>query len=179
MAHLTSSVEYALHCLLWLVDSDAPLSSHDLAELQGLSPTFLAKIFAKLQKSGIVVANDGLRGGYRLARAASGISVLEVVDAVEGSKPLFDCQQIRNRCVLFEGVAPHWASKGVCAIHALMLEAEKAMRATLADRSLADLHVTFERKSPTDFNLQVKQWTKKRLESRGNRSSCAVAKPKR
>ena len=69
MAHITTSVEYGIHCLLWLVVcDDRALSSRDLAELQGISPSFLAKIFPKLEKAGIVAAHEGVRGGYRLAR---------------------------------------------------------------------------------------------------------------
>jgi Rrf2 family protein len=97
MAHLSSKVEYGLHCLLWLVDPrEEPASSRDLAELQGISPTFVAKIFPKLEKAGIVVAVGGVRGGYQLGRPAGEISVLDVVDAIEGGKPLFECQEIRG-----------------------------------------------------------------------------------
>src|SRR5262249_33649756 len=102
MAHLGSSVEYGLHCLLWLVGPLAePASSRDLADLQGVSPSFLAKIFPKLEKAGIVHASEGVRGGYLLARTPSEISVLDVVEAIEGKKPLFDCQEIRGRCAVF------------------------------------------------------------------------------
>lgn len=66
MAYITTSVEYGIHCLLWLVgDNQRALSSRELAELQGISPSFLAKIFPKLEKAGIVVASEGVRGGYR------------------------------------------------------------------------------------------------------------------
>ncbi len=61
---------------------------------QGISPSFVAKIFPKLEKAGIVRSSEGVRGGYLLARAPEEISVLEVVDAIEGRKPLFDCQEI-------------------------------------------------------------------------------------
>ena len=99
MAHLTSRVEYGIHCLLWLVDAgDRQPSSRDLAELQGISPSFLAKIFPRLEKAGIVDAVPGLRGGYRLAKAPAAITVLDIVDAIEGDKPLFECQEIRTRC---------------------------------------------------------------------------------
>ena len=107
MAHLGSSVEYGLHCLLWLVGPLAePASSRDLADLQGVSPSFVAKILPKLEKAGIVCASEGVRGGYRLAASPSEITVLAVVDAIEGKKPLFDCQEIRGRCAVFRGRAP-------------------------------------------------------------------------
>jgi Rrf2 family protein len=107
MAHLTVSVEYGIHCLLWLVTSgDVPLSSRDLAEVQGISHSLVAKIFPKLEKAGIVRASEGVRGGYVLARPAEKISFLQIVDAIEGRKPLFDCQEIRGRCAVFDNAPP-------------------------------------------------------------------------
>ena len=92
MAHLGGSVEFALRGLLWLVDpaSGRP-NSRDLAEVQGALPSFLAKISPKPERVGVVRAANGFRGGYQLAKAPEAISVLNLVDAVEGRTPLFDC----------------------------------------------------------------------------------------
>lgn len=168
MAHLTSSVEYGIHCLLWLVDAgDVQPSSRDLAELQGVSPSFVAKIFPKLEKAGLVVASQGVRGGYRLARAPQDITVLDIVDAIEGPKPLFDCQEVRWRCAVFEGEAPAWATGGVCAIHAVMQRAEQSMRDTLAQETLASLAHTLACKAPAAFGVDVQQWLSGRGAARG------------
>ena len=95
MAHLGTGIEYALHCLLWIAQPlPKPPSSRELAALQGAPAPFVAKIFGKLEKAGLVAASAGIRGGYRLARAPEDITVLDVVDAVEGRKNLFDCQTI-------------------------------------------------------------------------------------
>lgn len=178
MAHITSSVEYGIHCLLWLVDSgDTPLSSRDLAELQGVSPSFLAKIFPRLEKAGIVTASDGARGGYRLARGPENISFLDIVDAIEGNKPLFECQEIRERCAVFDGKAPDWATAGVCSIHAVMLKAEEAMRAQLAAHSLADISRTVERKSPGEFFIQIDDWVSQRAKGKKPGRTPKAAKP--
>lgn len=159
MAHLTISVEYGIHCLLWLVGSgDTAMSIRELAELQGISPSFLAKIFPKLEKTGIVAASEGVRGGYRLGRSPEKICFLDIVDAIEGHKPLFDCQEVRERCALFGGKPPEWATKGVCAIHGVMLQAEKAMRDSLASQTLADVAATFGRKAPDAFLKDVRAW---------------------
>lgn len=176
MAHLTTSVEYGLHCLLWLVwTAEARPSSRDLAELQGVSPSFVAKIFPKLEKAGIVTASAGVRGGYRLARPAEAITVLDVVDAIEGDKPLFDCKEIRGQCALFEGDAPRWATDGVCAIHAVMLRAEKSMRAALAEETLADLSKTVGRKAPGRFGEAVISWLDERGEARQRKGLAEAA----
>lgn len=170
MAFITNSVEYGLHCLLWLVDPDCGQpSSRDLAELQGVSPSFVAKIFPKLEKAGIVRAAQGVRGGYRLARDPAEISVLDIVDAIEGDKPLFACQEIRGRCAVFGASAPQWATHGVCAIHAAMLRAEKAMRDSLAAESLASIAATVGRKAPSGFTNEVRGWLNGRVAGRAPR----------
>jgi Rrf2 family protein len=178
MAYVTASVEYGMHCLLWLVGRDeSPLSSRDLAELQGLSPTFLAKIFARLEKAGIVRATEGVRGGYVLAKKPEDISVLAVVDAIEGRKPLFDCQDIRGRCAVFGSAPPGWATAGTCSIHAVMLRAEKAMRESLAAQSLADVATVVYRKAPSEFANELQVWIDRRISGRGRRSGVAAPAP--
>lgn len=172
MAHITTSVEYAIHCLLWLViRDDLALSSRDLAELQGVSPTFLAKILPKLEKAGIVAANEGVRGGYRLARPPEQISFLDIVDAIEGEKPLFDCQEVRRRNALYGDCPPRWSAGGVCAIHAVMLQAEKAMRDSLAAQSLASIARRFDRMAPAKFFDELDAWIVQRMVGRTGRSS--------
>jgi Rrf2 family protein len=175
MAHLTASVEYGIHCLLWLVGPDGTsMSSRELAELQGVSPSFVAKIFPKLEKAGIVAASEGVRGGYRLARPANEISFLQIVDAIEGEKPLFDCQEVRERCTLFAGNPPSWATKGVCAIHAVMLQAEKAMRDSLAKQTLGDVAATYAHKAPAAFTAEVNAWVDERAAERTARRDRAA-----
>lgn len=177
MAHIGNGVEYALHCLLWLVDADSrALSCRELAEMQGVSPTFLAKIFPKLEKAGLVSAAEGVRGGYQLARAARDITVLDVVDAVEGGKSLFDCQQVRERCAMFDGAAPRWAKAGVCGIHAVMLRAEQSMRVELRKTSLADLAAGVHSKMPAKFPAEVDVWFEARIQKRLEAKSSASPK---
>lgn len=168
MAYIGTGVEYALHCLLWLV---APLeqrpSSRDLAEIQGVPQAFVAKIFPRLEKAGIVEASGGIRGGYRLARPPENISVLDVVDAVEGRKALFDCQEVRGRCALFGASPPKWANRGVCGIHAVMLNAENVLREELAKTSLASLSAGVVGKGlPSSFMKQAQVWFAERQTAR-------------
>jgi Rrf2 family protein len=173
MAHITASVEYGIHSLLWMIGSEArPMSSRELAELNGISPSFLAKIFPKLEKAGIVRASEGVRGGYVLAKPAQDISFLDLIDAIEGKKPLFDCQEVRGGCALFDNKPPTWAMKGTCAIHAVMLRAEKAMREALAGQTLADVAEAVGRKAPPEFWSSFQEWADKKAETR-------AGKPKR
>ena len=57
-----AGVEYGLHCLLCLVDPPEGVrpSSRDLAEFQGVSPAYIAKLFTQLEKAGLVSASEGV-----------------------------------------------------------------------------------------------------------------------
>jgi len=165
MSFISTGVEYALHCLLFLVappEDKVEANVRDLAVLQGVSVEYLAKIFTKLSKAGLVVATEGARGGFVLAKSAADISFLDVVVAIDGGKALFECREIRARCAVFGPEAPDWATAGVCSIHSVMLLAEKQMRDELANHSLAKLASQVARKAPPSFGVQVTTWIENR-----------------
>lgn len=160
MAFVSSGVEYALHCLLYISQPEGIKEANvrDMADLQGVPVDFLAKIFTKLKKHNIVHSTEGARGGFRLARPPEFISVKDVIDAVDGEKNLFDCKEIRARCAVFDQPAPQWATQGVCSIHQIMLDAEQAMRQVFALHTLATLTAATTKKAPEDFHQQVLHW---------------------
>lgn len=168
MAYFSAGVEYGLHCLLFLVGNDEKHlpSARDLAELQKLSTTYIAKLFANLEKAGLVRAVEGINGGYQLARPAAQITVLEVVDAIEGDDRLFNCRQVREKCVLFDDDVPLWATGGVCSIHQVMLEAERKMREELKAHTLADIAERTAVKVPPSFASDISAWLRQRTENR-------------
>lgn len=171
MAFIGTGVEYGLHCLLYLTDPAGRASSpsvRDLAELQGVPSEYLAKLFTKLSKAGLVVATEGVRGGFALARPPEDISFLDVVLAIDGDKHLFECREIRDRCAVFDTETPAWATTGLCSIHTIMLMAEKRMRDELAAHSLAELAALVAAKAPAEFGQQIAQWLDER--SAGRRS---------
>jgi Rrf2 family protein len=110
-----------------------------LADYQGIPQAYLAKIMTRLEKAGLVVANEGKGGGYRLGRPAEQITFLAVTDAVEGRKSLFQCTEVRLRCVLYGGRPPKSIGDKPCAIHAVMLAAERSLHAQLAATTVADI----------------------------------------
>ncbi|MEP7453605.1 Rrf2 family transcriptional regulator [Phyllobacterium sp. SB3] len=161
------AVEYGIHCMVWLIKPRAkPVSSRDLAELQGVPAALMARIMPKLEKAGLVVSTSGINGGYRLSKNPQDISVLEIVDAVDGRKKVFDCKEVRTKCVLFGGDAPTWMTRGVCGIHAVMLRAEKSMRAEMARTTLEDLSNAFSFRAPAEFGEEVGDWLDNRATTR-------------
>ena len=160
MPHISRGVEYGLHCMLYLSQSGggtAP-SAQELAEFQGISRAFVAKLFTRLEKAGLVHSAQGARGGYSLTRSPAEISVLDVVDAIDGRKRLFQCTEIRRRCAIFADSPPPQATRGLCGIHRVMLEAEEAMRGSLAAQTLADIGESVARTIPVRFLDQGREW---------------------
>jgi Rrf2 family protein len=62
-----------------------------IAADQGIPATFLAKIISQLSVAGIVHATRGARGGVTLAKSADEISLLEIVEAIDGPVALNEC----------------------------------------------------------------------------------------
>ena len=168
MSLYSAGVEYGIHCLIFLVGDGGEsrdASVRDLAELQGVPQDYLAKIFTKLAKAKLVAATEGVRGGFRLARPADEITLLDIVTAIDGQKLIFDCREIRGRCALFEGEPPGWAIEGPCAVHAAMITAQKRMEEALAQQTVLDLARRVGRKAPAGFGAQVDDWMGGRRET--------------
>jgi Rrf2 family protein len=135
---LPEGVEWSVHCA-WLLAHLRPgqaLSSRRMAEFYGLPPAYLSKLLKSLVRAGILDAASGPRGGFRLARAPADITVLDVVDAVDGTANAFRCMEIRQR-----GPAPATRAdcRRPCGIATVMYDAEAAWRARLAETTVADL----------------------------------------
>lgn len=161
MALYSAGVEYGIHCMLWLTDEKGDsreASVRALAELQGVPQELLAKIFTRLAKAGLVAATTGVRGGFRLARPADEITMLDIVQAIDGDKSIFDCRNVRARCAVFDGSPPEWALAGTCGVHAVMLTAQQRMEEALAQQTVLDIARRFGRKAPPEFGEQVMRW---------------------
>ena len=136
-------VEYALHCLLYMIniEKDRSVGIRDLATFQGISETYLSKVYAKLGKSGLIKSVPGVKGGYALARDPGNITFWDVVEAVEGKESFFQCAEIRQNTVLLDKEKlPDSHTKCPCLIKVVMDDAEKQMKKYLEQKTLAWLH---------------------------------------
>ncbi|WP_018754948.1 RrF2 family transcriptional regulator [Paenibacillus terrigena] len=137
-------VEYALHSLVYLIDvpEEDSIGIKDLSEFQGLSETYLSKVFGKLSKAGIVSSTPGVKGGYKLAKSPDEISFWDVIEAVEGVKPIFQCKNVlkNNLMHLDKEYSSCASANSSCTINLTMLEAEEYMREFLRNKTLAWLN---------------------------------------
>ena len=83
---LTRASSYALHALAHMAAQapGQPLASHHIAEARGIPERFLLKVLKPLVSAGVLRSVKGPNGGYRLARPATQVTVLEVIEAAEG-----------------------------------------------------------------------------------------------
>jgi Rrf2 family protein len=152
---MSGGVEWALHCCVVLTAADRPVSALRLAQLHDVSATYLAKQLQALSRAGLVRAAQGQAGGYVLTRPASEVTVLDVVEAVDGARPAFVCTEIRQRGPL---ATPREACTAPCAISRAMSAADEAWRAALRDVSIADLAHTVNSDYDRDVLGAIRGW---------------------
>lgn len=157
-------VEYALHCLLYMVNLEEGKSVgiRDLSTFQGISETYLSKVYAKLSKAGVIKSVPGVKGGYTLARSAEEITFWNVVEAIEGTEPFFQCAEIRQNNILVDkNNLPDTHSKCPCLIKVVMLEAENEMKKYLNGKTLQWLYdQVYNNILPKDMEVATIEWFK-------------------
>lgn len=127
---LTARSEYGLLALIDLACSGAerPVSAREIAERQGIPTKFLEQLFVSLRKAGIVTATRGAKGGFVLCSAAADITVLDIVEALEGPLAPSVCEG-QESC----------AKNPVCAAATVWTRATAALRDVLGTTTLATL----------------------------------------
>ncbi|MCT9931855.1 Rrf2 family transcriptional regulator [Planotetraspora sp. A-T 1434] len=113
-----------------------PVPAARLAQLHDVSPTYLAKQLQALARAGLVDSVQGKPGGYVLTRSPAAITLLDVVEVIDGPDPAFVCTEIRQRGPL---ATPAESCTAPCPIARAMATAESARRAALSSVSIADL----------------------------------------
>jgi Rrf2 family protein len=130
---LTKRGDYAVRAMLAL--ARAPdgrlISVRRIAEEMTIPVRFLPQVMGDLVAAGLVEATTGRAGGYRLARPATEVSLLDVVEAVEGDSR-------RRMCVLRGGPC---GLDGHCDVHDVFIDAQDAMLEALGRARLAELPV--------------------------------------
>jgi Rrf2 family protein len=116
-------------CLATSYDAPQPIKLRQISVQMGVPRTFVSQILGDLVQAGIATSYFGANGGYRLTRAPEQITVLEVVEAGEGTLE-------SDTCVLGDDPC-QWES--VCPLHETWSAATAAMRSELASTTLATL----------------------------------------
>jgi Rrf2 family protein len=97
---ITRQADYALRAMLYLaqLEPSQRAATSQIAEEQHIPPSFLAKIISQLSIAGLIHTSRGARGGVSLARNPGEISILEVVEAIDGPIALNECTHSVSSC---------------------------------------------------------------------------------
>ena len=127
---LTRRGDYAVRAMLALGRAGgARLSTPVMAGAMNIPVRFLPQVMGDLNRAGLVRSRAGRQGGYELARPPETISLLTIIEAVEGNTP-------RRTCILRGGPCRR---AGVCEVHQVFGSAQDALRGQLAAVSLGSL----------------------------------------
>ncbi len=118
---ITRQADYALRAMYYLskLEPTERAATSLIADEQRIPPSFLAKIISQLSIAGLIHTSRGARGGVSLARPPENISILEVVEAIDGPLTLNECTHSIDACPFGENcpIRPVW-----CDVQSEMVE---------------------------------------------------------
>ena len=128
---LTRRGDYAVRAMLALARraTAAPTSAREIAAEMDIPVGFLPRVMADLVAAGLVASATGRTGGYTLARPSNDVTLLTVIEAIEGDSR-------RTTCVLRGGPC---GKDGHCQVHDVFFAAQDALLSQLREVTLADI----------------------------------------
>lgn len=131
LVRLSRESEYGLEALRLLArqPQGATMLLHDVARAGELPEMFLAKIFQKLARAGVLLPHRGAIRGYSLARPAGAISLREVLEAIEGPSLFERCPFWPSRC----------SERRPCCFHSQWAAIRPMLRRTLEETTLEQI----------------------------------------
>jgi len=129
---LTAKSEYGVLAAIELAScyGKGPVSAREIAERRQIPARFLEQLFVALRRANLVTAVRGARGGFALARDPREITVLDVVEALEGPLSTSMCDAERDQTC---------GKSACCAASGVWVEATAALRDVFSSATLADL----------------------------------------
>jgi Rrf2 family protein len=127
---ITRETDYAIRCVDYLSDKWGSVTMVDeIAKGKCVPKSFLAKILQKLTKASIVKSYRGVKGGFELARPPKEITLLEVIEAIQGPVAM-------NVCAVNEAMCGFSSS---CAVHPVWMEIRREVEKILEKKNFAKL----------------------------------------
>jgi Rrf2 family cysteine metabolism transcriptional repressor len=140
--------EYGLRALIDLASQPTrkPVGAREIAARQDIPERFLEQQITALRKAGLVNSQRGAGGGCSLARQPEAITVLDVVEALDGPVMNMDCiSQNGSDC----------RQSAKCVVQELWLESQVKLREYLGSVTIADLASRQRQKSPAGITIEV------------------------
>jgi Rrf2 family protein len=120
---ITRQADYAVRAVIYLakLGADQRAATSQIAQEQQIPPSFLAKIVSQLSVAGLLQTSRGARGGVSLAKSPDRISILEVVEAIDGPILLNECVSSNGVCTFGDDcpIRPLWCDVQSELVHRL------------------------------------------------------------
>lgn len=130
MFSVSMKTQYGIRALAHLAREELVTSSSlEIAQAEGISPKYLEGILSQLKAAGLVLAERGKNGGYRLSRKASDIRMIDIIQALEGEVRPVGCVEDSGSCAL----------GGACLPRRFWLGLKETIDAYLASKTLRDV----------------------------------------
>jgi Rrf2 family protein len=146
MLRLSKKADYALIAMKHLAtrEGGASASAREIAEGYNIPVELMAKVLQRLARRGLLVSQQGTRGGYHLAKAAEAISVADVIQAIDGPLTVTACSNQNDQCGQFAKCNvrdPLWRIRErILAALAMCSVSEMAAEAVSAAAPVAAVH---------------------------------------
>ena len=127
---VTRETDYAVRCVLYLAnDKDRFASVTEISKAMHIPKTFLAKILQRLVRNKIVESIRGMKGGFRIAKKPAEISLLDVMEAIQGCAVINVCAVDSKLC----------NRSSVCAVHPIWVEIRREVEQRLKRETIDKL----------------------------------------
>ena len=155
----STKAEYGVRLLVELGrrGDAAPVALATVAEAETLPLSYLEHLVAKLRDAGLVTSTRGAHGGYRLARSASEITMLVVVEALEGPVAPMECFHADSEGRVL--CSHEFDGDRACATKMLWTRVHGGVTKALAGTTLDEL-VAFSAEGPTTRKLKIEETEK-------------------
>ncbi|MBI9044680.1 MAG: Rrf2 family transcriptional regulator [Anaerolineaceae bacterium] len=128
---ITRQADYAIRAILYLaeMEPDIRAATSQIAKEKRIPPSFLAKIISQLSIAGLIHTSRGAHGGVSLARPPEEISILDVVESIDGPIHL-------NECTFTPGSCPFGSD---CPIRDIWIETENELIEKLKNKTFGSM----------------------------------------
>ncbi len=128
--YVSRAADYGVRCVLYLSkETNRVVSTNEISAVMSIPKSFVAKILQRLSKKGIVKSTQGVSGGFELLKRPDKVSVLEVVEALQGPSPMNLCVADAKKCNLCK----------TCVIHPVWVALGREIEERLRRENFADL----------------------------------------
>ena len=105
---ISTKGRYGLRILLDLAihQTEKPRLIRDIAKSQQISEKYISRLVIALRKAGMIRSVRGVNGGFHIAMKPEDITLLDVVEVMEGPLSIVDCVKAPKRCAMHENCAP-------------------------------------------------------------------------